>query len=90
MPKPDDKPKPPTPGKAKRRKIEFTSGDLRDSGALTERLMSQGISVDRIPQGNGQVLIKAVGEPDKPGKSSLAKDLAKGLRSVKIKSDVTE
>lgn len=92
-PKPPGPPNPPprpNPQRGPKRRITFQADDARGRGQLIQRLMDAGISVDRIPQGNGETIVKAIGDPEKHGKSSLAKDMARGLKGVKVERDAVE
>lgn len=66
------------------RLIVFRTEQPRDAVVLTQRIMDEGLSVDRMPR-SGHTIVKAAGEPHEDFKVAR---VTEGL-AVEVESDET-
>lgn len=70
------------------RKVTFKVGSPRDGNTLTQRLMDQRFSVDRIPTSPGVEMIYGYGDPDVQSEES-AVEISAGLDVQTISDETT-
>lgn len=70
------------------RKVTFKVQSRRDGNTLTQRLMEQRFSVDRLPVFTGGEMIYGYGDPDVQSEESAA-EISAGLDDVQVISDET-